>query len=153
MLNFFFLFFVFAVSAQKKSEDINTENNDGAVNNSGAVSFFVVEKVPIYPGCENLTNKDARDCFSKKIQELVANNFNFNLPAELDLPKGRNKSLIYFTIHRSGKIKDIEVTANHPRMKDEMQRILFLMPKLKPGSQRSKPVSVRFAFPFTIKVE
>ena len=152
-VTFVILFAVLTVNAQEQSSGKVSKNNEGTDVGGGAVSFSVVEKAPVYPGCKNSPKDEARDCFSRNIQDLFVNNFNFNLPNELGLPVGKNRSLIFFTINRSGGINNVKVTANHPRMKDEMQRIVVLLPKIKPGSQRGKAVNIKFAFPFTINVQ
>lgn len=153
VITFYLLFATLTSIAQEKSSGRDSKNNKGSIDDSASVSFAIVEKVPIYPGCENLSKDESRSCFSKNIQNLVVDNFNFSLPNELGLPKGKNRSIITFTINKSGGIENINVTANHPRIKDEMERIMYLLPKIKPGSQRGKPVSVRYGFPFTINVE
>src|SRR5690606_7010738 len=44
-------------------------------NNGGDIPFSEVDKVPIFPGCEDAEN--TRDCFLKQIQKHIAQNFRY----------------------------------------------------------------------------
>src|SRR5690606_34778817 len=44
------------------------------------VPFAIVDQVPVFPGCENLSsNEERKECMSQKVQEFVTRNFNTNM--------------------------------------------------------------------------
>lgn len=44
------------------------------------ISIIIVEKAPVFPGCEHLqTNEEQRKCLSDNIHKIIQKNFNTNL--------------------------------------------------------------------------
>ena len=58
-----------------------------------------------------------------------------------------------FKIDESGNIIDIRTKAPHPKLDKEAQRIIKLLPKMKPGQQQGKAVRVKYTLPMRIDVE
>ena len=115
---------------------------------------FASESVPIFPGCKKSKNiVEAKKCFSKGVQNHFASNFNTKLPNRLGLSTGRKRVFIGFKINTKGKIIDIKVRAPHPKIKEEVIYVMKRLPKVKPGLQRGKPVSIKYSIPFTMIVE
>lgn len=115
---------------------------------------FASESVPIFPGCKKSKNiVEAKKCFSKGVQNHFASNFNTKLPNRLGLSTGRKRVFIGFKINTKGKIIDIKVRAPHPKIKEEVIYVMKRLPKIKPGLQRGKPVSIKYSIPFTMIVE
>ena len=56
-------------------------------------------------------------------------------------------------IDENGNIVDVRAKAPHPRLQKEVIRVVKLLPKIKPGRQRGKPVGVRYTLPVGIMVE
>ena len=116
------------------------------------VPFTVIEEVPIFPGCKG--NKAAlKKCFNKKMQKHFAKKFDADLPNELGLSPGKKRLIMLFKIDKSGNIVDVKAKAPHPRLQKEAIRIIKLLPKMKPGKQRGKPVGVKYTLPMRIDVE
>lgn len=116
------------------------------------VPFTIIEDVPVFPGCKG--NKAAlKKCFNKKMQKHFAKKFDAELPNELGLSSGKKRLIMLFKIDRSGNIVDIRAKAPHPRLQKEAIRIIKLLPKMKPGRQRGKPVGVKYTLPMRIDVE
>lgn len=116
------------------------------------VPFTIIEDVPVFPGCKG--NKAAlKKCFNKKMQQHFARKFDGDLPNELGLSSGRKRLIMLFKIDRNGDIVDIRAKAPHPRLQKEAIRIIKLLPKMKPGRQRGKPVGVKYTLPMRIDVE
>lgn len=116
------------------------------------VSFMVLEDAPVFPGCKG-SKKQIKDCFSKMVQKHFLKKFDQDLPNEVGLSPGKKKVNIGFKIDRSGRVTNIQVRAPHPKIKKEVIRVMKLLPKMKPGMQRGKPVGVRYGIPFTLIVE
>ena len=101
------------------------------------VPFAVIENVPEYPGCERGSNADKRKCMSDKIAKFVQRKFNTDLAGDLGL-SGRQR---------------ISSRAPHPRLEKEAARVINMLPKMKPGRQRGKPVIVPYSLPITFQVQ
>ncbi|WP_299059349.1 energy transducer TonB [uncultured Polaribacter sp.] len=116
------------------------------------VSFMIIEDVPVFPGCKG-NKKQLSDCFNKKIQRHFTRKFDANLPNEVGLDSGRKRVFIQFKIDKSGNVVNIQARAPHPKLKDEVIKVMKQLPKMKPGKQRGKPVGVKYSIPFTLQVE
>lgn len=117
------------------------------------VPFSVIENVPVFPGCENQKNNDAkRQCMSDKISEFVNKKFNTELAGELGL-SGRQRINVIFKIDKSGEIIGVQARAPHPGLEKEAKRVIGLLPKMQPGKQRGKAVTVPYSLPILFQVQ
>ncbi|WP_136481536.1 energy transducer TonB [Cognatitamlana onchidii] len=116
------------------------------------VPFSVIENVPIFPGCEKGNNQAKRDCMSKKISQFVNKKFNTELASDLGL-SGRQRINVIFKIDKTGSITGIRARAPHPGLEKEAARVIGLLPKMKPGKQRGKPVNVPYSLPIIFQVQ
>ncbi|TYB72191.1 energy transducer TonB [Bizionia gelidisalsuginis] len=116
------------------------------------VSFAVIENVPIFPGCESGTNAQKKKCMSDKINQIVRKKFDAELGSELGL-SGKQKISVFFTIDKVGNIVNVRTRAPHPRLEKEAQRVVGLIPQMKPGKQRGKPVKVTFYLPISFNIQ
>ena len=116
------------------------------------VNFMIIEDVPTYPGCSG-NNQERKDCFSRMVQKHLGKKFNADLPNELGLSPGKKRVFIGFKIDKNGNVVDIQTKAPHPKIKDEVEKVMSQLPKMKPGKQRGKPVGVKYSIPFTLIVE
>ncbi|SHI90900.1 energy transducer TonB [Algibacter luteus] len=116
------------------------------------VPFSVIENVPIFPGCESGNNAAKRDCMSKKISQFVNKKFNTDLAGDLGLT-GRQRINVIFKIDKTGSVVGIRARAPHPGLEKEAKRVIGLLPKMKPGKQRGKPVNVPYSLPIIFQVQ
>ncbi|MEP6262714.1 MAG: energy transducer TonB [Gillisia sp.] len=118
-----------------------------------AVPFILIENVPVYPGCEGLSNNEERKkCMSDKITEFVNKRFNSDLGSQLGLT-GINRIHVLFQIDTQGNIVGVQSRAPHPKLEQEAARVINSLPKMKPGMQRGKAVPVSYALPIAFKVQ
>lgn len=116
------------------------------------VPFSVIENVPVFPGCEKGSNAKKRACMSKKIQQFVSKKFNTELASDLGL-SGRQRINVIFKIDKKGDVTGIRARAPHPGLEKEATRVIGLLPKMKPGKQRGKPVNVPYSLPIIFQVQ
>tara|TARA_B100001564_G_scaffold195970_1_gene164674 strand:- start:2958 stop:3719 length:762 start_codon:yes stop_codon:yes gene_type:complete len=117
------------------------------------VPFAIIETAPVFPGCENNLNNEARKkCMSEKISTHVNRKFNIGLAEELGL-SGRQRISVIFKINKNGDIVEVRSRAPHPRLEKEAVKVIKSLPKMKPGRQRGKPVIVQYALPILFDVE
>ena len=129
-------------------EDIEVEEVDEDIE----VPFAVIENVPIYPGCEKGNNAAKRKCMSDKINKFVQKKFNTDLAGDLGLT-GRQRINVIFKIDRNGNVVGVRSRAPHPRLEKEAARVINLLPKMKPGKQRGKAVTVPYSLPIIFQVQ
>ncbi len=116
------------------------------------VPFSVIENVPVYPSCEDLeSNIEKKDCMSRNISEFIAENFNTKVANENGL-SGRQGINVIFKINNKGDVIGIRSRAPHPELEKEAIRVISLLPKMKPGVQRGKAVSVPYSLPIIFDV-
>ncbi|WP_248724251.1 energy transducer TonB [Seonamhaeicola sp. ML3] len=116
------------------------------------VPFAVIENVPIFPGCDRGDNNAKRACMSKKISQFVNKKFNTELASDLGL-SGRQRINVIFKIDKTGSVVGIRARAPHPGLEKEAKRVIGLLPKMKPGKQRGKPVNVPYSLPIIFQVQ
>ena len=112
------------------------------------VSFIVVEDVPVFPGCEN--DSDKRACFNKMIRKHIIKNFDY---PEVEQEMGiQGKVNIMFEIQKDGSIGNIRMRGPNKNLENDAARIIGKLPKMTPGKQRGNPVRVPFSIPITYKL-
>ena len=117
------------------------------------VPFAVIENVPVYPGCENQKTNDAkRACMSEKINDLVQKRFNKDLASDLGL-SGVLRTTVMFKIDTKGNIVGVQARGPHPALEKEGGRVVGLIPQMKPGQQRGKPVTVQYVLPILFQIQ
>ncbi len=116
------------------------------------VPFSVIENVPIFPGCDKGNNDDRRKCMSQKITKFVQRKFNTDLAGDLGL-SGRQRISVIFKIDKTGNVVEVRARAPHPRLVKEAQRVITSLPKMKPGKQRGKAVTVQYSLPIIFQVQ
>ncbi len=113
------------------------------------VSFAVIENVPVFPGCEKKSKAATKRCFQKKIQEHVVKNFQYpDLALEMGI---QGRVSVIFVIDAKGYTTNVRSRGPDRILEKEAERIISLLPKMKPGEQRGKPVKVSYAVPIFFK--
>ncbi|OYX28837.1 MAG: energy transducer TonB [Flavobacteriales bacterium 32-35-8] len=114
------------------------------------VPFAIIEEVPVFPGCENLSKAQKRACFEQKIQAHVVKNFQYpQVALELGI---HGRVSVIFTIDKDGSITKIRTRGPDKVLENEAVRIISTLPKMIPGKQRGKPVPVPFSLPINFVV-
>ncbi|WP_010517619.1 energy transducer TonB [Croceivirga radicis] len=117
-----------------------------------SVPFAVIEDVPVFPGCENLaTNAERKACFNEMIQEHIKTNFKYPSTAiELGI---QGRVYVQFEINQYGKVSKILERGPDKLLEAEAGRIIALLPPMKPGMQRGRPATVRYAVPINFVMQ
>lgn len=126
------------------ASDINLEEEEEEI----IVPFAIIEEVPVFPGCENATNKKA--CFNEMIQKHVQKNFMYPKTAEELGIEGR--VFVQFVIGRDGNIGEIKTRGPDPSLEKEAHRIIASLPQMTPGRQRKRAVSVPYSIPINFRL-
>ena len=115
--------------------------------------FAVIEDAPIFPGCENVPKNQRSACFEEKIRKFIGKNQQYPEKALEDNLQGRVS--VVFVIDKDGSITNVQ--ARGPKggelLEKEALRVISKLPKIKPGSQRGKPVKIKYSQPITFKLQ
>lgn len=123
-----------------------------ATSPGGDVPFAVIEEVPVFPGCEDLSDNEAKkECLSQNIINVVNKNFNTALGKELGLT-GVNRIYVQFKITSQGDVEVMGVRAAKPELEEEARRVVNLLPQMTPGKQGGEEVGVLYTLPITFRV-
>jgi protein TonB len=143
----YFLYFIFFTSLISFAQEEIAETN---VNeNEKQVSFAVIEEIPVFKGCEEIDKNYRHDCFNLKITDHIKKNFKYPKKAQRDNIQG--KVYVTFLIDKEGNVGNIKTRGAHPILQKEAYRIVSLIPKMKPGIQKGKPVMVKYGLPINFK--
>ena len=140
-------------SSGKKIERIKVKE-DGLVSNleTTEVPDGVLEKIPVYPGCESVVGNRARKkCMTESVVKVINKNFNTDLGSSLKL-EGIQRIIVNFKINKNGNVEDVKARAPHPVLEAEAIRVIKLLPQLKPGLQKGEPVTVPYSIPILFQV-
>ena len=113
------------------------------------VPFSVIEDVPVFPGCEN--ESDKRACFNSMIQKHISKNFRYPEIAQEMGIQGRVN--VMFVIQKDGSIGGVRMRGPDKNLEAEAARIIDKLPKMTPGKQRGRAVRVPFSIPITFKLQ
>ena len=140
----------FLISKIRSSEENSAdEGKELIVQESDPVPFATVDEVPVFPGCEDVSNK--RACFNEKMQRHIAKNFKYPKEAQ---EKGIQGSVsVLFIITKKGKIEGLRMRGPDSLLEKEVARILGKLPKMKPGKQKGKKVDVPFSIPIEFRLD
>jgi hypothetical protein len=116
------------------------------------VPYAVIEQVPVYPGCENLTNAQAKKCTSEAISKFAQTNFNTEIAKNLGLT-GRQRVNVIFKINSNGEVVDVRSRASDPDLEEEANRVFTSLPKMQPGKQRGRAVTVPYSLPIIFQID
>lgn len=118
------------------------------------VPFLLVEKAPIYPGCEAVEGRRGlMNCMQKGIRSHVLRRFKQRFIDALELEKGNHTIYINFKFNRSGKVTDVRIRAPHPELEKKMRQIMISMPKVIPAKINGRPVGVKYTLPLRFSVD
>lgn len=122
------------------------------VEQSIEVPFSKIENPPTFPICEDLKDEsEKRACTSKYIASFVNKNFNTGLAVELGL-EGRQRIFVSFKINKQGKVSSASARAPHQGLEEEAVRVIKMLPKMIPGTQKGKVVTVPYSLPIIFQV-
>jgi len=115
------------------------------------IPFAIIEEAPVFPGCTG-TKAQKRQCLQDKIKDHVNKKFRTNIAQDIGLSAGKKKVYVRFTIDKNGNIINVRARGPHARLEKEAIRVVKLLPKMKPGLQRTRPVRVSYTLPITLVV-
>ncbi len=148
MKKIIFLVFTIFLSNTIWSQEAKTLSDK---NNEEEIQFELIDEIPVFPGCEEKDKKETFKCFEIKLREHIIKYFRYPKKALKNNIQG--KVFVSYIIDKEGKITDISAKGGDILLQNEAIRIISLLPKLKPGMQKGKPVRFKHVIPITFKLQ
>lgn len=116
-------------------------------------NIMLVEKVPVFPGCEWATNNEQRRaCLNEKVTRFVSEQFDADKGQSLGL-HGLQRIFVNFKITKNGDIEILETKAPHIKLEKEANRVINKLPKMVPAQHGKKSVDVLYTLPISFQVK
>ena len=124
----------------------------GEMEEDIVVPFAIIENAPVFPGCESCkTEKERKECFNKKIQEHIKNNFNYP-PTALEM-KISGRVFVQFEVNAKGEVTGIRKRGPDRLLEKEAVRIIEALPHMKPAMQRGSPARIGYSVPINFVIQ
>ena len=110
----------------------------------------ILTQVPVFPGCEKLSEIKKRECFQEKMNRHIAQNFRYpEIAQEMGI---QGRIWIKFVVGKDGNVSGIKTRGPDPILEKEAIRIISLLPKIKPGEVGGFKVRVPYKTSITFKL-
>ena len=112
---------------------------------------YILSQVPVFPGCEKLSETKKRECFQDKMNRHIGKNFRY---PEIAQEKGiQGRIFVMFMVGKDGNVSGIKTRGPDPILEKEAVRIISLLPKIKPGEVGGIKVRVPFSTSINFKLQ
>lgn len=116
------------------------------------IPYSIVDHAPVFSTCQDLSSeKERKTCTSDKVASFVNKNFNTDLAKQLNL-KGQQRVFVAFKIDTNGSVIDAKARASHPKLIEEANRVINMLPQFIPGKHNGKPIIVAYSLPILFQV-
>ena len=121
------------------------------------VPFAVADRIPTFPGCEDLSDEELKNCTVNKINQYVLKNFNTALGKKNGII-GETKIIVQFKINNEGAITDVRSRSMAKEkeariaLQNEAERVIKSFPKMIPGEYDGKTVDILYSLPILLAV-
>jgi len=120
-------------------------------DSSESVSMALVEEVPRWAGCEELSGKEAQACTDDGVMRHVVQETRY--PGKARRKGIQGQVIVRFVVERDGSVGDVEVLRSvHALLDAEAVRVVRTFPPFTPGMQRGKPVRVMYSLPLNFSL-
>ena len=134
--------------------EIIAENNE---NQPIDFPFAVVDQIPLFKGCAELSETEQKTCTSERISNFVYKEIKKNLSERLK-NRGMQRIVVQFRISASGKIEKARARAilagnNREAIETAAVKAVEALPQLIPGEHKSEKVNVIYSLPIILNGE
>ncbi len=117
------------------------------------ISFAVIEKKAVYPGCENEPTEDARfQCMNLNLAKFFAKNVVY--PEQAKTLGVQGKVFVSFVIEKDGKIANVQVARGvDPSLDAAAVAVVKKLPKMIPAQNSGRPARMSYTIPIAFKLQ
>lgn len=115
--------------------------------------FKIVEQMPEFPGCGHISNKvERKRCAEERLNQFIYSNIRYPVIAKNNQIEGM--VVVQFVVEEDGSISDAKLVRDiGGNCGKESLRMVKMMPRFKPGTQRGKAVKVQYNLPIRFKLD
>ena len=144
---------IFKEELPTTDKTITSEQIEVLKKTDAPLTLVLVEKAPIFPGCEKATsNQERRECMSNKLSKFIQKKFDTDLGSRLGL-KGKQKIYVNFKINKQGDVEILQTQATHNKLGEEANRVVNKLPRMTPGQHGNKTVDVLYTLPISFTIQ
>lgn len=130
-------------------ENPNKANGGGNSSNSNRVAENPENDNKVYDSAETMPSFPGGQM---ALFEYLGKNVKYPVVAEANGIQGR--VIVTFIVGHDGSISDVKIAKSvDPSLDKEAIRVVKAMPRWKPGTQKGKPVNVKFTIPVTFRLQ
>ncbi len=115
------------------------------------ISFSQTEKFPVYDECKGETLENSKDCFYKMTKETFYNHFKEPSIIQNEGFKGTVNAT--FLVTNEGVFKLIYINSPYKELKEEVNRVFTLFPKIQPAKYNNHNIEMQFVFPLVFPLQ
>lgn len=124
----------------KEEEQVQVQAEDEDTLENGEQVFRVVEVMPKFPGGD------------AELLKFIAKNVKY--PQESQDKGEQGRVICSFVVTKDGTLTNYKVLRGiSPALDQEAVRVLQMMPRWTPGTQKGEPVAVKYTVPITFKLQ
>jgi protein TonB len=141
-----FLFTITSFQAQQTETEVVPESDP----NQEVSIYILYDEAPQFEACKGVEKYQQSNCFSENINLHIRENLVILQEAHDKKLSGR--VLISFTIEINGMVTNIYCRGESLLCK-EAERIMRLLPALKPGKLRGKVTAIKYSIPISFDID
>ncbi|WP_139058990.1 energy transducer TonB [Polaribacter vadi] len=126
---------------------------EGEIVLEETIGFIIIENPPRFKEAKNLSKEKAKKDFDERMINFVQDNFDTSWTHNLGLSKRKYKIFTQFTIDKDGHVIDIKIRAPHPKIKEEVFKMIQKLPQFIPGEQNGKAIKTTYNLPITFIID
>ncbi len=146
--------------SQQRTNGIKSKIHNKEIKNDNFL-FSGLEKTPTHKECAHLTdNYERKSCLKKKITEHISKKYDAKEAENIVrknklLENGKDtyvRTFVEFRINKKGKIENVKGTSVNDELTKLGEHVIKKLPRLDPGVNKGKKISVIYTVPITIMV-
>lgn len=108
------------------------------------------ETYPVFYECQSAEFQDAESCFKNTLRTFILQNF--QVPEKVSEENYKGEIYVLFEVTREGNFKVLFIDAIYSELKEEIERVFGMLPKITPATYNTKPTFVQFRMPLKISM-
>ncbi|WP_456463364.1 gliding motility protein RemB [Lutibacter sp.] len=114
-------------------------------------AFSQVEKYPVFKECNTENISEIPNCFKEQVKKIIIKEF--KIPKNIRQENFSGTVNIIFLVDNLGNFQVTYVNSPYKELKDEVERVFKMLPKITAAKFNNHPIEMQFVFPLSIPLE
>jgi hypothetical protein len=137
------------IDSEKDTEIIKETDNPKKVTIPSSLSIQMVDKAPVFPGCEGKSGIELINCTSNKINNFISKNYHVE---GKNIPAGKYTAIIHFKINNTGSVEQITVQTENETLRNEIYRVVKSLPIMTPAIYQDIQVAIYYRLTLSVNI-